>query len=184
VTNPVRRAGRSLAGSGLVAIWSVAEGRRGRRWRETITGAGGLVTSLLFETDPGRRFAHLELSTASGLLTLHPERDGTLHGNAITASGVRHISRAPWQADGFVLVEPSIVCLGAAIHNFGTSSVGESIVRAGISIDSDLGVTPVEVTLDRTGDGWRIDGRSLGAFDEDGLPDTPDSLVWPLELAG
>ena len=55
----------------------------------------------------GRRFAHLELSTAAGLLTLHPERDGTLHGNAVTAAGMRHVVGLPWPADSLLVVHGS-----------------------------------------------------------------------------
>ena len=73
--------------------WSVAEGRRGRRWREAIVGDGG-PAALAAARDGARTgsFSHLELATPAGLLTLHPEGDGTLHGNAIEAGGIRHVA--------------------------------------------------------------------------------------------
>ena len=92
----LRRAGRGRVADGTDVTWSVAEGRRGRRWREVRTREEGIVARLLLETDPDGRFAHLELSTAAGLLTLHPEGDGTLHGNAVTADGVEHVVGVPW----------------------------------------------------------------------------------------
>ena len=52
----------------------MAEGRRGRRWRSLRLDAhGGLVSDLLLETRPRGRWARLELATAAGILTLHPE---------------------------------------------------------------------------------------------------------------
>src|SRR5689334_12470317 len=85
-----RRAGHVRVGGGASITWSVAEGHRGRRWREVVRVGGGrpgIRHSLLLETDPDGRFNHLELSTEGGLLTLHPEGDGTLHGNAVVDHG-------------------------------------------------------------------------------------------------
>src|SRR6185503_20526967 len=102
-------------------------GRRGRRWREVVRvgqGRQGLRHSLLLESDPEGRFAHLELATDVGLLTLHPESDGSLHGNAIVdhgeahlrdATGVEHVRGLPWPADGIALVEGSLICQLAGI---------------------------------------------------------------------
>ena len=84
----LRQAGHGRAPDGSIVTWSVAEGRRGRRWREVVRAGEGIRSSLLLELDPDGRFSHLELSTAAGLLTLHPEPDGTLHGNAVTAEGI------------------------------------------------------------------------------------------------
>ena len=58
----------------------------------------GVRSSLLLELDPDGRFSHLELSTAAGLLTLHPEGDGTIHGNAVTTAGLTHVIGLPWDA--------------------------------------------------------------------------------------
>jgi hypothetical protein len=107
---PLRRAGRGRLPDGSTAIWSVSEGSRGRRWREMRrTANGGLIASLLLETHPEGRFAHIELSTAAGLLTLHPEADGTLHGNVIREAGIRHIEGLPWTPTSIVLVDGSVL---------------------------------------------------------------------------
>ena len=104
--------GRDLDGG--TVTWSVAEGRRGRRWREAIARDGAILHSLLLELDTDGRFAHLELTTAAGLLTLHPEGDGTLHGNAIRAAGITHVRGLPWQADDVIDIERSVICAAIA----------------------------------------------------------------------
>ncbi len=88
---PLRFGGRGQGADGAAVVWSVAEGSKGRRWREVRNVGGGVASSLLLETDAAGRFSHLELSTPSGLLTLHPEPDGTLHGHAIVSDGVEHV---------------------------------------------------------------------------------------------
>jgi hypothetical protein len=68
-----RAGGLDLPGGGTV-LWSVAEGRRGRRWRSLRRDrTGHLVADLLLELDAAGRWARLELTTAGGILTLHPE---------------------------------------------------------------------------------------------------------------
>ena len=86
-TGWLRRAGRLLLGGGETVLWSVAEGRRGRRWRSARRDAdGNLVSDLLLELDPVGRWTRLELATTAGILTLHPEPDDTaVHGNVVTA---------------------------------------------------------------------------------------------------
>ncbi len=86
----LRRAGRLEGGGGETVVWSVAEGRRGRRWRSIRCDSGGrLVSDLLLEADPEGRWTRLELATAAGILTLHPEPDGgAVHGNVVTGEGV------------------------------------------------------------------------------------------------
>src|SRR5436189_2001251 len=92
----LRRAGHGSMADGSEITWSMAEGSRGSRWREVRVLDESVVSSLLLELDPDGRFSHLELATTAGLLTLHPEGDGTLHGNAVTADGVHHVVAVPW----------------------------------------------------------------------------------------
>lgn len=161
----IRAAGVGRGPDGETVTWSVAEGSRGRRWRELVVRDDQVSSSLLLELDPAGRFAHLELSTAAGLLTLHPEGDGTLHGNAVTGDGVAHVEGLPWDPDGVVLVAGSSVCRAIAAAHGAPGAPG----RVALRIGADLGLMCDAVT---PGD--------LGA-DERGLPRLADARTWPLE---
>ena len=160
---PLRRAGRGRLADGSTVVWSVSEGRRGRRWREIHrTADGGLITSLLLETNPDGDFAHVELSTAAGLLTLHPERDGTLHGNVVTTRGIRHVVGLPWTPKSVVLVEGSVLASAAATRMLDRGTADG--VR--ISLELDVAAVREAVSVD---------------VDQDGLPVLEDAAAWPLE---
>ena len=89
----VRRGGRAALPTGELIVWSIADGRRGRRWREVTSTAGMVVRAVLLETDPAGRLTRLEMATAAGLLTLHPDRgESVLHGNGVTPTGIRHLT--------------------------------------------------------------------------------------------
>jgi hypothetical protein len=163
-SRPLRRAGRGTDAAGLTVTWSMAEGRRGSRWREVRVAGDAVVSSLLFELDPDGRFAHLELSTATGLLTLHPEGDGTLHGNAIVASGVQHVVAVAWEPTDRLLVEGSTIARAAAAR--GPAATAEVVIGLDLTIDRR--------TLE--GVSWPID------LDVDGMPILVDGETWPLEL--
>ena len=172
VTRLVRRAGAGRF-DGTDVAWSVAEGGKGRRWREMRSRDGAVVSSLLLETFPDRRFAHLELSTAAGLLTLHPEGDGTLHGNAITADGVRHVVGLPWPDGSLLVVHGSPIALAAAAWLAG-AGVGEFPgERPVVTVGPDLEVQPASVS---------VDALPRQAIDADGLPVLEGGRSWPLEI--
>jgi hypothetical protein len=158
----LRRAGHGRAPDGALVTWSVAEGRRGRRWREVVRAGEGIRSSLLLELDPDGRFSHLELSTAAGLLTLHPEPDGTLHGNAVTSAGMRHVVGLAWDPDGIVLLDGSAVCLAAAVSARRASS---ACLRVGLDLALEVGSTSVDPS----------------AATSNGLPNLVDGASWPLE---
>ena len=84
--------GDRATGSGGPSPKGGAAGAGARR----SSARAALRHSLLLETAADGAFSHLELSTPAGLLTLHPEGDGTLHGNAIEAGGIRHVVGLPW----------------------------------------------------------------------------------------
>lgn len=181
---PVRVAGDIRLADGSTVVWTVAEGRRGRRWREVRTGVVGFEHSLLLETDPDGRFTHLELATTS-LLTLHPEFDGTLHGNIVVgddAFGVRPIEGEPWDEAAMPFVEGSIVCLAAAAHlqverigPFHSDRMRGAWITAALWFD--VGAVRVERIDERN---WRFDGAEI-EIDADGLPILPGGRTWPLE---
>jgi hypothetical protein len=161
----------------------VAEGQRGRRWREAIVGEGGLRHSLLFETAPDGAFSHLELSTPAGLLTLHPEGDGTLHGNAIEAGGIRHVVGLPWDASGVVDIEGSAIAGGAcALSLAGEIGPGASARRTLLRVTAGLLITTGPALVERIdGETWRIAGGQPFRTDGTGLPLLADAEAWPLE---
>jgi hypothetical protein len=154
----------------------MAEGRRGSRWREARVGDGAVVSSLLLELDPSGRFSHLELSTASGLLTLHPEGDGTLHGNAVEAGGVRHVVAVSWAPDDILLVAGSPISRAAAARGAAGRAEAEASRPKGVGIGTVVGL---DLSVGR-----RAIGRSERtiALDADGLPQFADGVSWPLEL--
>jgi hypothetical protein len=154
----LRRAGRGRDPDGGYVTWSVAEGRRGRRWRVVRAAGGGVTSSLLYELDPAGRFAHLELATPAGLLTLHPEGDGTLHGNAIIDGAVRHVVGMPWAPEWGI---------GFAGDAFSTTvgawrPAAGYVVRAELALDGDTTAPRLE-------------------RDERGIPVLDDAEEWPLE---
>lgn len=186
----VRRAGTGRDADGRLVWWSVAEGQRGRRWRETVVAGGGLVHSLLLETGPDRRFTHLELATPSGLLTLHPEPDGTLHGNAVTDAGMRHVTGLAWDPDGLVLLPGSAIAGAAAGHLLatllppGAAPAGVSMSQLVLRIATDLSVATALADVELGTDGRHVvaDSGVLEA-DGDGLPVLDEARSWPLEEA-
>ena len=181
----VRRAGTGLSPDGSRATWVVSEGRRGRRWREALARAGLIVHSLLLETDPDGRFTHLELASGGGLLTLHPEGDGTLHGNLVDGGGVRHVMGWPWEDDGIVDLEGSQLTGAAAVLLLGHGlAPGSSVACTRLRILASGGLAPGGGDLARVDLAtWRLaDGPSF-RVDGDCLPLLDDASTWPLEAA-
>jgi hypothetical protein len=184
VSELVRRAGRGTDATGALVVWSVADGRRGRRWREVRSVAGGsVISSLLLETDPDGQFSHIELGTGDGLLTLHPESDGTLHGNVVTTDGVLHVAALRWTAGAVLIVEGSTIAVAAVAHGLRDAiAAGSSDSRPAVFVDLGLAVFPGDVTLERAGaDTWRLGSDVEVAVDDDGLPLLVGAKVWALE---
>ena len=122
----------------------------------------GIRSSLLLELDRAGRFSHLELSTAAGLLTLHPEADGTLHGNAVSSKGIEHIRGLPWSSETHIALEGSPVCAAiAASHGAGQTEA----LRIGLDLSLSSGRVPA-------------DPREANA---NGLPNLANGTSWPLE---
>jgi hypothetical protein len=176
----VRRAGVARLADGAELVWSVADGRRGRRWRAVTKRDGAVAASILLEVDPDGRPARFELSTGTGLLTLHPEPTGLLHGNAVTGAGVRHLTMA-WSEDHDLEFEPLAIGSAVTAHRIGGSlPTGEGRTVPIIAIGLDLEVRETSRRYERLDTAtWRIEGdgdaRTL-EVDERGLP------RWPVEV--
>jgi hypothetical protein len=156
----LRRAGRLDGGGGETLLWSVAEGRRGRRWRSVRCDASGrIVADLLLEVDPAGRWTRLELATEAGLLTLHPGPDGgAVHGNAVTGAGMRHLA-LPWRSGHRLVVEAEPVAVCALV------ATNAPAAGPGLLVTSDLEVAA------------RSDLVAPRPARPDGLP----GPSWPLE---
>lgn len=179
---PLRRAGQLIDAAGRAVTWSVAEGRRGRRWRWAVGDRrGGAIVTHTLETDPAGRFVRLESASGSGLLTLHREVDGSVHGNRIQPSGVDHLA-IPAPAPERALVGSSTVGTGALVAGLGPID-GPSGIDV-IEVLDDLGVRIAGCSVSR-GDGgaWEVrTGRRVSRIrvDDDGLP-VGEGESWPLE---
>jgi len=183
VTAVLRFGGRGQGADRASVVWSVAEGRRGRRWREVRNAGHAVASSLLLETDPAGRFAHLELSTPSGLLTLHPEPDGTLHGHAIVSDGVEHVEGLAWDADGLALLEGSTICRLAAVACLAdVIAVGASRAHLAAVIPPTLWLDVKPIRVERIDvASWRFADEEPFTVDARGLPVLRGGEIWPLE---
>ncbi len=187
MTARTRVAGWGHLADGSVVTWTVADGRKGRRWREVVTRDATAVHALMLETDPAGRFSHLELARADGLWTFHPELDGTLHGNHVRGGepGVRHVTGWSFTPDDALIVEGSPISL-AAVAWRRASGTTEGAVEdvAGVVIRAGGELTRVPhirvERLSRTR--WRVGEGSPFEVDEAGLPVLPDGKTQRLEL--
>lgn len=190
MSDPVKFGGRAAAPDGGAIVWSVAEGPRGRRWREAMVQGGSLRRSLLLEVSPAGAPTRLELTTEAGLLTLHPDIDGReLHGNVVTTSGVRHL-RFDWSFEHELFVVASPTSAAAALRRFADIlAVGETRPVPVVWIDDALEPRPDVWQVTRISpEAWDLrdlDGTETGAvrIDEDGIPILPGAERWPLEMA-
>lgn len=183
MTGPTRVAGWGRGPDGTVVTWTVAEGRKGRRWREVVARGVDVVHALLIETDPNGRFSHLELALAGGLWTFHPEPDGTLHGNHVAATaGVRHIAGRPFAPDDALIVDGSPVSLAAIAWGHAAGALVRPVAGVVIGADGTLVEQP-EIRIERlTATRWQVGEGSPIEIDEAGLPVLDDGETWPLEV--
>jgi hypothetical protein len=187
----VRQAGAGSLADGSRLVWSVADGRRGRRWRAVASLNEVISHALLLEVDIDGRPSRLELTTAAGMLTLHPDESRrSLHGNVVTPDGVRHLS-LPWSDEGGLEIERRPIASVVTAHRLaGSTAVGEGRTIPVVVIAADLTVSEATRRFVRLGDSeWRIEGEigaaggSTLAVDERGIPlGLSDGREWPLEL--
>lgn len=183
---PIRQAGRLVDPDGRTRLWTVAEGTRGRRWRERWSGPDGDV-ALLLETDPRGAWRKLELAGPTGLLTLHPEDDDTaVHGNIATAQGIRHLT-FPWGPAHRLHVAGSVATLVVLAQRLaGDVAAGEGTRQAGLVVADDGDVRPACLVVSRMEhDTWAVqvgERTDRVRLDGAGLPTGDAGASWPLEL--
>jgi hypothetical protein len=159
MTDTLRRAGTGRLPDGGTVAWSAADGRRGRRWRWTVTDGSALRHAGLIELDMAGRFARLELSSRFGLLTLHPDTNGrSIHGNVVTPEGVRPLA-FDWHARAGV--EIAADAFATAILLAGEGS-GTLVVRERLGVVAGTGSARL-------------------ARDQRGVPRLGAAKEWPLE---
>jgi hypothetical protein len=186
---PVRRGGHVRTALGEVVTWSQAEGARGTRWREAIERDGQLVSALLLEVDGDDRPTRLEMTTRAGLLTLHPESDGSaMHGNVVGADGVRHLAFG-WGPDHELLVLGSPAVMAIAVRRLeGRVIAGATTTLDVLRVDDALDPRPGRWIAERVArHGWHLRDADGGeAFrltvEDDGRPAMRDEISWPLEV--
>lgn len=183
----LRRAGTGRLADGAMLTWSVADGRRGRRWRAVATTDGGITHALLLEVDLAGRPSRLELTTPAGLLTLHPDADGSsLHGNVVSADGMRHLA-LPWSHEHGLSVDGRPIADAVTAHRLARDcGVGESRLVSLVAIGPDLAIREREVRFERArSDLWQIAdpaGERTLAVDPRGIPaGLAEPREWPLE---
>ena len=183
----LRRAGTARLSDGATLTWTVAEGGRGRRWRATATAGGVLTHALLLEVDLDGRPARLELTTASGILTLHPEPDGSaLHGNLVTATGVTHLAYE-WSHDHGLSVDGRAIADAVTARRIADSvRVGERRSVPVVAIAPDLSIREEVVQFEPVRYGiWRVSdgaGDRMLRIDDRGIPGgLADTAEWELE---
>lgn len=169
-----RLGGRGRRDDGAVVTWTIADGRKGRRWREIVERDGAILHGLLYETDTERRFSHLELASPAGLATLHPEADGTLHGNRVDASGVAHV-RGLAQGDAPVLVLGSPVAAAAVAWWRDAAAATRVTLLGGRMVVLD----PSSLLLADASSEAYLATVACGA---DGRPSLLEGVAWPLEV--
>jgi hypothetical protein len=185
---PVRRAGRGRLEDGSTILWTVAEGTRGRRWREVTTLDGRVTHAVLLEASAGGRPSRLELATEAGLLTLHPADDeATAHGNVVHQAGVRPIE-LPWGPDDAFEVVGRPFTAAVMLSRLARSvAVGEGETVRVIAVDASLVARPGDRLVRRlTERRWEIADLAAGRaveieLDPDGVPRFAAADDWPLE---
>jgi hypothetical protein len=187
----VRRAGTGRLPGGRHLTWTVADGRRGRRWRAITTSADGrLVQALLLEVGVDGSLLKIEVASPAGLLTLHPEvGEGTLHGNIVRPSGISHVT-LPWSARHLLFAGGSPVTGAVAAAWLEREvPVGQGRAIPAVEIAADLEIRQATWRVARVAERrWHLlaadGGPSVAvALDEDGIPTGLEAAAgWPLEL--
>jgi hypothetical protein len=144
----------------------------------------------VLEVDDAGRPARLEIASVAGVLTLHPEPSGGLHGNVVTPTGVRHLA-LDWSDAHEIAVDRSPIATSVIVHRLsGFVPVGQGRDVEVAVVTENLEVKPGTRRFERISDTtWRIEGgerpRSL-SIDERGIPTWPDgdgdAIEWALEL--
>jgi hypothetical protein len=189
----VRLAGQGVDRLGRAVTWTIADGERGRRWREGTAAAGttdgtaaGLAHAVTMETGHAGQWLRLEVAAPAGLLSLHPERDGSINGNVVSEAGVRHVALGTIEPP-LVDVRDSLVAetaLCRALERLVAAGEGStvSVVRVLPTLEVEVAELQVMRTDARTWELTDADGIRTVSMGDRGAPVTSDAgAKWPLE---
>lgn len=192
----VRLAGHGVDRLGRDVTWTIADGERGRRWREVTArpigadtadrGSGGVAHAVTMETGHAGQWLRLEVAAPAGLLSLHPDRDGSINGNLVSEAGVRHIALGAVEPP-LVDVRDSLVAetaLCRALERVVTAGEGStvSVVRVSSTLDVEVSELQVMRTDARIWELTDADGIRTVSMGDRGAPVTVDAgAKWPLE---
>ena len=187
----VRLAGHGVDRLGRAVTWTIADGERGRRWREATGSAGAdtatsLAHAVTIETGHAGQWLRLEVAAPAGLLSLHPDRDGSINGNVISETGVRHVALGVVQPP-LVDVRDSLVAetaLCRALERLVAAGEGItlSVMRVSPSLDVAIGQLQVMRQDGRTWELTDDDGIRSVSMGDRGAPVTAGAgAKWPLE---
>ncbi|HEU0242375.1 MAG TPA: hypothetical protein VFQ75_00625 [Candidatus Limnocylindrales bacterium] len=165
----------------------MADGVRGRRWRSILVDGNDVVGVVLLESAPDGAPVKLEVASAAGLLTLHPD-GSTLHGNVVRPTGMEHVA-VPWRDGSLLLAVGTPTTAAAAARTLAERvGIGQGHTVPGVSVDAQLHVRAVTYRVARVGPrGWWFvtadTGQQTGVtLDLDGIPLLAEAVDWPLEL--
>ena len=153
-----------------------------------------MVVSHVLETGLDGRFERLESAAGNGLLTLHREANGSVHGNRITEIGVDHLMiEAP--APDLAIVGRAGMGVAALVAGFVAGFEDRAALAGGraafdvLEITDDLGVRVAGCTARtvRAGE-WEVRTTltaRTAVLGPDGLPadEIAEGVSWPLERA-
>jgi hypothetical protein len=143
---------------------------------------------MLVEIDAAGALTRLELTSAAGLLTLHPAGDPLrLHGNVVRPGGVEPLTFEWSPAHALFAAASPITAAIAAAGPAALAGVGEGRTIPAVEIGPGLAVRAATWRVAHTAtDRWRMlaaDGGPslLLVLDADGLPTGDGAASWPLE---
>jgi hypothetical protein len=156
------------------------------------------VSDLMLEVGTDGRPGRLEVATAAGLLTLHPEADGaSAHGNVVGPDGVRPLAFDWSPGHWFESRQGPLVSAAMCRALRSQLRTGEFRVVPGLHVDDELRVSRGVRGVTRLTDsrfliteadqsGWELsfddDGLPIFGAGERRLPGSTAAPVWPLEL--
>jgi len=145
-----------------------------------------MARSMTLETGHAGQWLRLEMAAPAGLLSLHPDREGSIHGNVASADGVRDVAlgvlRPPLVDVRDSLVGETALC--RALERLVAAGEARTVTVVRVSAGLEVATGELEV-LRRDARSWELgdsDGRREVSIGDRGAPAEGEAGVrWPLE---